>query len=68
MGMKTKEKKQVKHSAWVCRNDDDTYDIKIFGTNSRHEVSLLIRALEKEVSNRSKRAIPLSESTQVSAN
>ena len=54
--------KGIKHSVCIYRYDDDSYSVSIIGPDRRSEVSLLIRALEKEVSRRARQAVPLSDS------
>lgn len=56
---------KTKHSIYVTRLDDDSFKVLIEGTNSMHDVRLLLRAIEKEIRIRRRRAIPLSQSAEV---
>jgi len=56
---------KVKHSLFVVRTEEDKFIVSIEGTNDRHDVRLLLRAVEKEVNIRRRRAIPLSQSAEV---
>ncbi len=56
---------KIKHSIFVVRTEEDKFQVIIEGTNNRHEVRLLLRAVEKEVNIRKRRAIPLTQSAEV---
>ena len=56
---------RYKQSITVGRTLDDKFEVAIFGTNNRHDVRLLLRAVEKEVNIRKRRAIPLTQSAEV---
>lgn len=53
---------ELKHSLFVSRNTKDQFFVSIRGTDNKSDVMKLIRAAEKEISIRKRRAIPLSKS------
>lgn len=55
----------IKNSIYAVRTEEDKFKVIIEGTNSMHDVRLLLRAIEKEIQIRRRRAIPLSQSAEV---